>query len=75
MFGFSILDTSSCSSVDIADPSFNAEDCGEQCGSNSFNTITTYCEKGERCCVSGPFGRECSTSCGPYDPEGKLSSY
>ena len=54
----------------------NAEDCGEMC----FGEASTlpgskeafYCNKGEKCCPLGPFGHECSTECGPYDPNGTL---
>ena len=55
----------------------HAESCGERCGNNiePYSNITNFCEKGEKCCVSGPFGEECSTSCGPYDPDGNLFAY
>ena len=58
--------------VNITDPSFSPEECGEACGNNLSETELSFCEKGEKCCPLGPFGHECSTECGPYDQNGTL---
>ena len=61
---------SKCKYVNPSDPSFERDQCGEECGGNPFSEVTSFCEKGEKCCPSGPFGKECSAECGPYDIDG-----
>ena len=53
---------------------FNAtQNCGEVCGGNYLGTTVFYCEKGQKCCPSGPDEQTCSSSCGPYDPRRKYT--
>ena len=61
--------------METSDRNFNPEDCGEQCGGNPFETTTSYCKKGQKCCPSGQFEEECSPKCGPYDPNGKTLQF
>ena len=53
--------------------SSNTEDCGETCFQNPLlpPNWKFYCQKNMKCCPKGAFSQECSTTCGPYDPEGK----
>ena len=61
--------------VDEEGANFNlTEQCGEVCGGNYLGTTIFYCQKGEKCCPSGPFERSCSRSCGPYNTKRKYIS-
>ena len=60
-----------CKNVNSSDPTFDPNQCGEQCGGNPFSDTTSYCSKGDKCCPSGAQGQECATTCGPYDKNGK----